>query len=170
MIVKDLLTVKGFFKMVQPSSLVMEHFISKYKEEYCYQLLEHCASGRSIETFCAKINTIPEAMMYWANQYPEFEVCLRVAHWKSLAWWEDRIIEDQTYIKELKTLQPQVLKLVMENRFKWLANAEPPQKLVEQMSNKEIEERARKILEARDSRPKEDVRIGEFISKTEAKK
>lgn len=155
--------------MSQSSTLVMEHFISKYKEEYCYQLLEHCATGRSIETFCAKINTIPEALMYWANQHPEFEVCLRVAHWKSLAWWEDRIIEDQTYIKELKTLQPQVLKLVMENRFKWVASAETPNKLVEQMSDKEIEERARRILEARDNRPKEDIRIENFIVKKEGK-
>ena len=151
--------------MVQPSLVAMEYFNSKYKEEYCTQLLEHCASGRSIETFAAKINVIPHSFMYWAELHPEFEVCLLVAHWKSLAWWEDRIVEDQSYIKELKTLQPGLVKLVMENRFKWCANHELPRHEVERMSMEELEKRARDILMLRDS--KDDEKINKQITKIE---
>jgi len=131
------------------SELAYQHFINKYKDEYCVQLLEHCSTGRSIESFCAKINSIPEALAFWANKFPEFEVCLRVAYWKSYAWWEDQVIEDQRRPKEMKTLQPGIFQTVMKNRFKWRDTADDLMLAVSKMSDKELEERARRILESR---------------------
>lgn len=131
------------------SELAFMHFTSKYKEEYCAQLLDHCSEGRSIESFCAKINSIPEALAYWSNKYPEFEVCLRVSYWKSYAWWEDQAIKDQDNIKEFKTLNPQLYMAVMKNRFRWRDSADDLMLAVSKMSDAELEERARRIIEAK---------------------
>jgi len=136
------------------SELAFLHFTSKYKEEYCVQLLDHCAEGRSIESFSAKINSIPEALAYWANKHVEFEVCLRVAYWKSFYWWEDQAIKDQDAIKEFKTLNPQLYLAVMKNRFKWRDSADDLMLAVSKMSDSELEQRARRIIEAKQD-PKE---------------
>lgn len=131
------------------SDLAFKHFISKYKEEYCVQLLDHCASGRSIESFCAVINSIPEALAYWANKYPEFEVCLRVAYWKSYYFWESQVIEDQNHISEMKTLSPKLFDSIMRNRFKWTDSANDLMMAIGRMTDAELEQRARRIIEAR---------------------
>lgn len=147
------------------SELAFLHFTSKYKEEYCVQLLDHCAEGRSIETFAAKINSIPEALAYWANKHVEFEVCLRVAYWKSLHFWEDCLIRDQENIKEFKTLNPQLYIAVMRNRYQWRDSADDLMLAVGRMTDAELETRARRILDAK-SDPKtitHDKKEDEFI-------
>ena len=140
------------------SELAFKHFISKYDESYCVQLLDHCATGRSIESFCAKINSIPEALAYWANKYPEFEVCMRVAYWKSYAKWEDWLIEDQEHIKEMKTLDARLYTAVMKNRFKWRDQSDDLMLAIGKMNDAELEQRARRIIEARKTEvdPKEE--------------
>lgn len=148
------------------SELAFTHFISKYREEYCMQLLDHCSEGRSIESFAAKINNIPEAMAYWANSHPEFEVCLRVAYWKSFYWWENKLIEDQEHINEFKTLSPKLFEAVMKNRYRWRDTADDLMLALGRMSDKELEDRARKILLAREDRPTTiDMKEERFIKK-----
>lgn len=131
------------------SELAFLHFTSKYKEEYCVQLLDHCATGRSIESFAASINNIPEALAYWGNQHVEFEVCLRVAFWKFNAWWEDQAVKDQDNIKEFKTLNPALYLAVMKNKLNWRDTADDLMLAVGRMSDAELETRARHILMAK---------------------
>ncbi len=131
------------------SETAYQYFISKYKPEFCEMLLEHCAEGRSIETFAAKINTVPEALMFWSNKYVDFEVCLRVAYWKSYAYWEDLVIEDTKQIREFKVLEPTIFKMVMKNRYKWRDTTDDIMMMIGSLSDAELEDRAKKILEAR---------------------
>lgn len=131
------------------SEIAYSYFISKYKPEYCEQLLKHCAEGRSIETFAASIDNVPEALMMWANKYVDFEVCLRVAYWKSFAYWENLVIEDTKHIREFKVIDPTLYKLVMKNRFKWRDSSDDLMMMIGTLSDQELESRARKILEAR---------------------
>lgn len=146
-LISILLSVKGV--IVAISETAFKYFTSKYIPEYCEMLLQHCSEGRSIETFAAKINNIPEALAYWANTYTDFEVCLRVAYWKSYAYWENLVIDDNNHIKELKTVDAGLYKLVMKHRFKWRDVADDLMLQLGKMSDKELESRAMRILEAR---------------------
>lgn len=152
------------------SELAFQHFTSKYKEEYCVQLLDHCATGRSIESFCSVINSIPEALAFWANKYPEFEVCMRVSYWKSFYWWEEQAIKDQENIKEFKTLNPQLYMAVMKNRFKWRDSADDLMLAIGKMSDQELEVRARRILEAKTQPLTIEMKQEEKFIKTREKK
>jgi hypothetical protein len=132
------------------SELALKHFISKYKPEYCSMIMEHCSAGRSVESFSAVVETVPEAMMFWANAHPEFEVCMHVAHWRSLYWWETQLIEDQAQIKECKTLQAPLYLAVMKFRYNWKDKADDLLVALSKLTDTELENRARRILQAKD--------------------
>lgn len=131
------------------SETAFQYFASKYDPKYCEELLQHCTEGRSIESFAAKINNIPEILAYWSNNYVDFEVCLRVAYWKSFLYWENLVIEDNNHIKELKTVDSTLYKLVMKHRFKWRDSADDLMLQIGRLTDQELENRARRILEAK---------------------
>lgn len=144
------------------SEKVFSYFIAKYDEKYCQELLEHCSEGKSIESFAAKINNIPEALAFWSNQYPDFEACLRVAYWKAFAYWEDLAVEDTKHIREFKVIDPTLYKLVMKNRFKWRDATDDIMMQIGKLSDKDLEARAIKILEAREGRKIKEI-VNEHI-------
>lgn len=64
---------------------------TKYKPEYCEQIIEHMKDGDSLTSFAAKIR-IPKATVYrWAEQNPEFRDAIHIAQQLSEAWWEKNL-------------------------------------------------------------------------------
>jgi hypothetical protein len=62
--------------------------MSLYKPEYCEQLLTHCDSGRSLESFCALIRVSPKVISEWYNDFTDFKEAVDMAPCLELLYWE----------------------------------------------------------------------------------
>ena len=117
-------------------------------------MIKFCSEGRSPESFAAEENLSPEIFAYWARIYPEFEVCLHIAFWKSFAWWEKEAMTNPD-------INGVVYKSVMQNRFKWKDGNEELQRVVKFMSDQELEDLARRLLAQNNNQLAHDVVQGE---------
>lgn len=45
---------------------------SKYKPEYCDQIIEYCRQGKSFESFAAHIDVNRDSLNEWVKVYPDF--------------------------------------------------------------------------------------------------
>lgn len=61
---------------------------SKYKKEYCEQLLAHMAQGYSYGTFSAVIGVHPDSLYEWEKVNPEFKFAKEMAKKKGQMLWE----------------------------------------------------------------------------------
>lgn len=104
---------------------------SKYKPEYCEQLIEHMASGLSFESFAAIVDVNQDTLHEWAKVHEEFSEAKKAAYMKNLLFWEklgvDHIInssESESYGEgqsrsSSKSLNSAVYIFNMKNRHKW---------------------------------------------------
>ena len=106
---------------------------SKYKDEFCQQLIEHMGAGYSFESFSAVIDISLDRLYAWSskeNDYfiPEFSEAKRIAFAKNLHFWEKKGIdglEDQIEFDERgrktyqKSLNSTVWIFNMKNRHRW---------------------------------------------------
>ena len=116
-----------------------QYFLDQYDEDYCTGIIQHCLNGRSPESYAAEINSTPEVFAYWAIKHPEFEISIHIAFWKSFAWWEDQL-------RINPDIDAKIYKMVMGQRFKWSENGSDAQKMLRSMSEKELEDLARRLL------------------------
>ncbi len=104
---------------------------SKYKTEYCEQLIEHMASGLSFESFAGVIEVNVDTLHEWAKVHEEFSDAKRLAFAKNMAFWEKLGIEhiinktdseslgDGVSSSKSRSLNASVWIFNMKNRFKW---------------------------------------------------
>lgn len=102
---------------------------SKYKPEYCQQLIEHMASGLSFETFAAVVNprVNQDTLHEWVKVHEDFSEAKGQAYAANQIFWEklgiDHIINKSDGmgdgISKSRSLNGQVWSLNMINRFKW---------------------------------------------------
>ena len=121
------------------SKIAFTYFDDQYSPDLGSKMIKFCANGRSPEAFAAEENLSPEIFAYWARVYPEFEICLHIAFWKSFAWWEYNAMTNPD-------INGAVYKSVMLNRFKWKDGNEEVQRVVKFMSDQELEDLARRLL------------------------
>lgn len=105
-------------------------FTTKYKQEYCQELIEHMATGASLTSFAACIDVCPGTLHDWARANLEFREAKDQAFAKCQSWWEEqarRGLFDETVSegvgKERTTvtrrMNSQVFRCVMANLFQW---------------------------------------------------
>jgi hypothetical protein len=129
----------------------MNYFISKYKDEMCFDLLEWCKEGKSVESWAASVNMIPDVIPILMKLHQEFDICVRVAYWKSFAYWDNLALEDSKLTNSRKTLNPQIYNMVMRQRYKFVDTKEEIMKELSMMSDDELEERCRVVLDSEKS-------------------
>lgn len=61
---------------------------TKYRPEYCEQIIEHMAEGASITSFAAQIRVSRSTITEWVDTYPEFSASVKIAKAQAAAWWE----------------------------------------------------------------------------------
>ena len=63
---------------------------SKYRPEYCEQVIEHCREGKSFASFAASIEVSRETIHEWRRVHPKFsDACARAAT-AAQTWWEEK--------------------------------------------------------------------------------
>lgn len=66
---------------------------TKYKPEYCEQLIEHMTNGFSFESFAGLISVDRQTIYNWIDAQPEFFDAKRQGFEKSRLFWEDVAIK-----------------------------------------------------------------------------
>lgn len=61
---------------------------TKYKPEYCEQLIEHMANGFSFEAFAGVVGTSNKTLYSWAEKNEQFLHAKEEGFAKSRAFWE----------------------------------------------------------------------------------
>lgn len=89
---------------------------SKYKPEFCAQLIEHMASGLSFESFAAVIDVCEDTLYEWSRSNPEFSEAKRIAFSKSRLWWEKLAVNYVVSETEAK-ISATIWVFNMKNRF-----------------------------------------------------
>lgn len=103
---------------------------SKYKPEYCDQLIQHMSEGLSFESFAAVIDVNRDTLYQWDKDYEEFSDAIKRAKDKSQLFWEkmgiDNIMNQSEFEKDgsfqtssSKSLNATIWIFNMKNRFKW---------------------------------------------------
>lgn len=65
---------------------------SKYREAYCNEIITHCESGKSLESFAAEIGVTRITLSNWAKAHPEFLIAAMKAKAKAKAKWENILL------------------------------------------------------------------------------
>lgn len=101
---------------------------TKYKTEYCSELVEHMAAGGSIRGFAGKVRVSSRTLYDWFEKYPDFKRARDVGSNASFHWWEEQgrlgVWEITEYDENgkpslRKKLNAPVWIANMNNRFKW---------------------------------------------------
>lgn len=104
---------------------------SKYKPEYCEQLLKHMSEGLSFESFAGVIEVSNKTLYAWAEQFPEFLHAKEIGTDKSRIFWEslgiNHIINKSDSestagmggSSKSRSLNASVWIFNMKNRFQW---------------------------------------------------
>lgn len=100
------------------------HNPSKYKPEFCNQIIKHCRNGGTIEQFASEVGVHKDTLYQWADKHPDF------AYAKSRAKQESEILMMDLVHKSIvgKRLGPKgksrainwpLLIFYMKARFGW---------------------------------------------------
>lgn len=100
---------------------------TKYRPEYCQQLIEHMSNGFSYETFAATIGCSRAVIYDWESQHPEFLDAKRAAFEKSQQWWEQQAALGLWQDKDGPQLNTTLWIFNMKNRFGWTDKREVAQ-------------------------------------------
>ena len=87
---------------------------TKYRPEYCQQLIEQSAKGWSLAENAHSLNVNRSTIDLWAKDHQEFHEALTRAKIAEQTWWERKGRES---LGE-KTFQPLVWKVSMQARFR----------------------------------------------------
>ena len=61
---------------------------TKYKKEYCQQVVDFMAQGYSKEATAAHINIAKDTFYAWEKKHAEFSDAIKEGEQKSRLWWE----------------------------------------------------------------------------------
>jgi hypothetical protein len=64
---------------------------TKYKPEYCEELVSHMAQGFSLESFAGKIGVCRDSLYAWRDAHPEFSDSIKRGQAASLYAWEYKL-------------------------------------------------------------------------------
>lgn len=64
----------------------------EYSPELCDKLKIHCETGKSLESFPARIGVSPKLIEEWFHEYPEFKEAVETAPCWELYYWEMALI------------------------------------------------------------------------------
>lgn len=92
---------------------------SKYKEEYCQQLIAHMAEGYSYESFAGKIKVNTDTLNEWVKVHPEFSVAKKDGRMAGL-YYDEQILKGLIVGKIKGNIVGQIFKFKCRYReFGW---------------------------------------------------
>lgn len=93
---------------------------SKYKKQYCFEIIEHMKTGLSLESFAGRIGVSRETIYEWERTRPEFSDACKKARAECQEFWEKVGLNGMT--GKIKGFNAAVWIFNMKNRFGWHDN------------------------------------------------
>lgn len=109
---------------------------TKYKPEYCKELIDFMSEGYSLEAFCGHIGIVKDTLYNWFKQHKDFSDAKKKALAKSLLWWEKQGIKAVS--GENKDVNSTVWIFNMKNRHGWKDKQEVDQKIEANVNVKDL--------------------------------
>lgn len=92
---------------------------TKYKKEYCRQIVDYMSTGKSLVAFAASIDVHKDTVYEWAKVHKEFSDSLKKAQAKCEAHWE-KIGEEAMFMGGKDSVFiPSLYIFKMKARFGW---------------------------------------------------
>ena len=88
---------------------------SKYKEDYCDQVIALGSDGKSRTQIARTLGVVRQTLTDWEASHPEFSDAMSIAEEYAQAWWED---QGQAGITMGKQFNGFVYSFQMKNRFR----------------------------------------------------
>lgn len=85
---------------------------TKYKPEYCGELIEYASKGLYWHTFAAEIKVSRRTLYDWVKKYPAFAEAKEIAEVRCEQFWEKKGLKPKS-----RDFHFGVYKLMMTNRF-----------------------------------------------------
>lgn len=90
---------------------------TKYRKQYCQELVDHMRQGLSFESFGGVIGVSKQTLYEWMQRHPDFSDARRKGDTLSLLVWEKLGIAGMT--AKIKFFNGHIWALNMKSRFKW---------------------------------------------------
>jgi hypothetical protein len=90
---------------------------TKYKKEYCDEVVTYLADGSSLNQFCASIGIHRDTLQEWAKVHPEFHEAKKLALQGAEAWWERQLQVGAWHEERGARLTPGIVQFVLKSRF-----------------------------------------------------
>lgn len=103
---------------------------TKYKPEYCEQLIEHFSRGKSFDAFAGVLRVNPDTIYEWAKKHKEFSEAKKIGQGISRNFWEDMGIDGV----EIPGFNTALWIFNMKNRFGW-RDRQPDEEMQIQIQN-----------------------------------
>lgn len=94
---------------------------TKYKKEFCEDVVEFMSKGKGLIQFAASISVGKDSIYLWDKKHPEFSEALKIGRLKCEAYWAD-FIQDKMINDE--NINVPAFKYHGANMFGW--RSEPP--------------------------------------------
>lgn len=109
------MTKDGYVKMGRPT---------KYKPEFCSELIEFMAQGYSFEAFAGKIKVNQDTLHEWCKVHKEFSEAKKLGFAECRLFWEGISIKGVWNTTEGPNINVGMFVFNMKNRFKWTDRVE----------------------------------------------
>ena len=122
---------------------------TKFKEEYCKQLIEHMSLGYSFESFAGKIDVDRDTLYEWKKVHESFSDAFRKGKAKML------LKDEQTLNLGLDNtikVNHALMTLKMMNCHKWSSRSEVTEKRTKDMSEEELLKEAKELIAKAESK------------------
>lgn len=97
---------------------------TKYKPEYCEELIEYMAKGFSFEAFAGKIQTHKDTLYEWCKVHKDFSDAKSLGLSRALVFWEEIGIRGLWNEEGGPKLNTANYIFQLKNRFKWTDRVE----------------------------------------------
>ena len=117
----------------------------KYRKEFCSMLVKHMEEGLSYQSFAGLISVSFKTLFQWEKDYPEFLSAKDIAKPKQLIW-DEKLLNKGSEGKQ-RGYNAAAHKWKMANAHKWTDRVEHTERAPKNMSDEEILQEARSIIE-----------------------
>lgn len=107
---------------------------TKYKSQYCEQLIAHMTKGLSFESFAGLISVARQTVYNWRTSQKEFDQAYNIAVEKSRLFWETKGLE----ALHDRSINPTIWIYTMKCRFRAEWGDQIPEKPDESFSANDI--------------------------------
>jgi len=124
-----------------------------YKKEYCQMLIDHMESGLSFMSFAGVVSVSYDTVHEWAKIHSDFSVAKGQGRSKQLLW-DEKLLNKGSEGKQ-RGYNAAAHKWKMANAHKWTDRVEHTERAPKNMSDEEILQEARSIIELIENKDKQ---------------